>query len=199
MRRIGLAAATVAVALAGALLPTASAGAQPLPDHDGLPQPLPVIVPAPSDWEPKYPFPYDQLRHFVTERDITAERELCQWFNAQFFELKDQIEALNNAIIRHNGSFDAPEVRQRFDVVVANLDQSLAFMTPRAQALTQAYDSAGDMYFPIYQGDAFYALWQQLSNVSNGLKARQPTWFTGPSFLHAQRMGNKISRSHVCD
>ncbi|MCV6979374.1 hypothetical protein H7I53_03915 [Mycolicibacterium pulveris] len=189
----------MAFVLTGAFVPAVTVGAQPLPDHDGMPQPLPVVVPAPSEWEPKYPFPYDQFRHFVTERDVTAEREMCQWFNAQFFELKDQIEALNNAIIRHNGSFDAPEVRQRFDVVTANLDQSLAFLGPRAQALTQAYDSAGDMYFPIYQGDAFYALWQQLSNVSNGLKARQPTWFTGPSFLHAQRMGNKISRSNVCD
>jgi hypothetical protein len=187
--------ATVGV-LAGTPLP--AAGAQPLPDHDGLPQPLPVVVPSSSGWEPKFPFPYDQFRNSVTDRDITAEREMCEWFNAQFFELKDQIEALNNAIIRHNGNFDAPEVQQRFNVVTANIDQSLAFLAPRAQALTQAYDSAGDMYFPIYQGDSFYGLWQQLSNVSNGLKARQPTWFTGPSFLHTQRWGNKISRSDVC-
>ena len=189
-------AAALSAALSAAVPP---ATAQPLPDREGMPRPLPAVVPAPDGWQPKYPFPYDQLRNHVTERDITAERELCQWFNSQYFELKEQIEGLNNAIIRHNGSFDAPEVAQRFGVVVANLDQSLAYMTPRAQALTQAFDSAGDMYFPIYQGDAFYPLWQQLSNVSNGLKARQPTWFTGPSFLHAQRMGNKISRSDVCD
>ncbi len=194
-RAVVAAVATVAV-LAGMPLP--AAGAQPLPDHDGLPEPLPVVVPSSSNWEPKFPFPYDQFRSSVTDRDIAAEREMCEWFNAQFFELKDQIEALNNAIIRHNGSFDAPEVQQRYNVVTANIDQSLAFLAPRAQALTQAYDSAGDMYFPIYQGDSFYGLWQQLSNVSNGLKARQPTWFTGPSFLHTQRWGNKISRSDVC-
>lgn len=199
LHRVGALAAAFAVALGGALLSFAAVGAQPLPDHDDLPKPLPVVLPEIRDWQPKFPFPYDQVRHLVTERDVTAERELCQWFSAQYFELKDQIEALNNAIIRHNGSFDAPEVRQRFDVVTANLDQSLAYMTPRVHALTQAYDSAGDMFFPIYQGEAFYSLWQQLSNVNNGLKARQPTWFTGPSFLHAQRMGTKISRSHVCD
>ena len=90
------------------------------------------------------------------------------------------------------------EVQQRLGIVTTNIDQALAFLEPRALALTQSYDHAGDMYFPIYQGDSFYALWQQLSNVNNGLRANQPTWFTGPSFLHAQRMGSKINRSHVC-
>lgn len=164
-----------------------------------MPAPLPVVVPVANGWQPQFPFPFDQLRHNVTEADITAEREMCQWFNAQYYELKDQIERLNNSVIRHNGNFDAPEIQQRSAVVNANIDQSLAFLAPRAQALTQSHDHAGNMYFPIYQGDAFYGLWQQLSNVSNGLKARQPTWFTGPSFLHSQRWGSKINRSHVCD
>jgi hypothetical protein len=166
---------------------------------DDWPVPLPVVVPVPSDWQPKHPFPYDQWGSEVTEADITAEREMCQWYTAQYDRLEHQIQRLDNAIIRHNGNFDAPEVQQRSAIVLANLDRSLAFLAPRAQALTQRIALGGDLYFPIYQGDAFYGLWQQLSNVSNGLRARQPTWFTGPSFLHAQRLGSKIGRSHVCD
>lgn len=123
---------------------------------------------------------------------------MCQWFNQQYRVLKLQIERLNNTIIRNNGDFNAGAVPGDLQIVLGNIDQSLDYLAPRAQALTQSYDHAGDMYFPIYQGDAFYGLWQQLSNVSNGLKAHQPTWFSGPSFLRAQHWGSKINRSDVC-
>jgi hypothetical protein len=166
-------------------------------DYD-QPQLLPVVTPVPDDWQPKFPFPYDELRRYVTPADISAEREMCQWFNAQYDDLKKQIAGLNNRIVRNNGDFDAPGVQQQTDIVTANIDQSLNFLAPRAQALTQSYDHAGDMYFPIYQGDSFYGLWQQLSNVSNGIKARQPTWFTGPSYHRMMHWGSKIHRSHVC-
>lgn len=188
---------TIAMAASGLIL-AGTAGAEPDAGADDMPQLLPVMVSTSSNWEPQFPFPFDHLRQYVTDADINAERDMCQWFNAQYYELKHQIERLNNAIIRQNGDFQAPEVQQRLGIVTTNVDQSLAFLAPRALALTQSYDDAGDMYFPIYQGDAFYGLWQQLSNVNNGLRAHQPTWFTGPSFLNAQRMGSKINRSHVC-
>jgi len=56
----------------------ASAG----PTVDEIAPPLPVIAPTPTDWVPKFPFPYDQTRGSVTDAEITAEREMCQWFNA---------------------------------------------------------------------------------------------------------------------
>ncbi|MBI3214217.1 MAG: hypothetical protein HYZ38_10375 [Mycobacterium sp.] len=167
-------------------------------DTPPAPQPLPMVVPVPSDWQPQFPFPFDQTRSSVTDVEINAEREMCQWFNAQYQELKLQIGRLNDTIIRNNGDFDAGDVPQHLAIVTANIDQSLDFLTPRVQVLTQSYNHAGDMYFPLYQGDAFYGLWQQLFNVGNGLKARQPTWFSGPSFLRAQHWGSKIDRSHVC-
>ncbi|GAY16751.1 hypothetical protein MSZK_34770 [Mycobacterium sp. shizuoka-1] len=162
------------------------------------PMPLPVVVPTATDWQPQFPFPFDQLRRYVTDADVTAEREMCQWFNAQYYQLKGQIERLNNTVVRNNGDFGADGVGDQVDIVTANIDRALDYLAPRAQALTQSYDHAGDMYFPIYQGDSFYGLWQQLANVGNGLKARQPTWFTGPSFARAQHWGSKINRSHVC-
>lgn len=162
------------------------------------PRPLPLVTPTPDGWEPKFPFPFDQTRGSVTDREINAEREMCQWFNTQYGDLQLQIDRLNNTIVRNNGRFDADGVPPQVEIVTANIDRSLAFLTPRVQTLTQSFNHAGDMYFPLYQGDSFYGLWQQLSNVSAGLRARQPTWFTGPSFLRAKHWGSKINRSHVC-
>lgn len=178
-------------------------GAEPVSDQQrsaesDLPARLPVFTPVANDWEPKFPFPYDHTRQFVTDADINAVREMCQWYNAQFNPLKRQVSALNDNVIRHNGDFYASGVAPHVDIVVANLDQSVHFLTPRAEALTKSFNHAGDMYFPMYQGDAFHGLWQQMSNVANGLKARQPTWFTGPSFHLMKFWGSKIHRSKVC-
>ena len=65
--------------------------------------PLPVIVPTPSDWQPKFPFPYDQTRGSITDADITSEREMCQWFDAQYYELRRQIDKLQFDRITPNG------------------------------------------------------------------------------------------------
>jgi len=193
----------VAAAFSAALTLSGPAGADPMPNQDSVaeydqPQPLPVVMPVPSDWKPQFPLHYADLRRYVTDADINAERDMCQWFNAQYDTLRHQIEGLNDALIRNDGNYDADGVRGQADVVIANIDQSESFLAPRAQALTQSYDHAGDMYFPLYQGDSFYGLWQQLSNVGNGLRARQPTWFSGPSFLRMLHWGSKINRSHVC-
>jgi len=194
--------AAVVMALGAALTFSSTVAALPGRDVEPIthefPQPLPVVVPVPSDWEPMWPFPFDQTRGDVTGAEINAEREMCQWYNAQYATIKRQIAGLNNAIIRNNGNFDGPGVPEQTAIVVGNIDQSLQFLTPRVHMLTQSHNHAGDMYFPLYQGDAFYGLWQQMSNVSNGIKSRQPTWFTGPSYHHMMRWGSKINRSHVC-
>ena len=195
-RRWRLASAVTVICCAAAQV-AGPARADPAEDYQ-QPTPLPVVVPTATDWQPQFPFPFDQLRRYVTDTDVTAEREMCQWFNAQYYQLKGQIERLNNTVVRNNGNFGAEGVGEQVDIVTANIDRALDFLAPRAQALTQSYDHAGDMYFPIYQGDSFYGLWQQLANVGNGLTARQPTWFTGPSFARAQHWGSKINRSHVC-
>src|SRR5258705_3928487 len=91
----------VAVAACGAVLVAGQAGADPVSDYDPVahydqPQRLPVVTPVASDWQPQFPFPFDQTRRYVTDADVTAEREMCQWFDAQFDALKRQIEGLNN-------------------------------------------------------------------------------------------------------
>jgi hypothetical protein len=196
-------AAGVLVAYVVAGIAAGFAVADPSNDYDPVahydrPQRLPVITPAPSGWQPQFPFPFDQTQRFVTAADISAERDMCQWYDAQYDILKHQVEGLNDHVVRNNGNFETDGVAEQVDIVVANLDQSLDFLTPRASALTQSTDHSGDVYSPIYGGDAFYGLWQQMTNVNNGLKARQPNWFTAPSFHLMQYWGSKIHRSHVC-
>lgn len=199
--------AVVAIAAAIATGPTAIA--DPQPDSE-LIQPLPVIVPMPSDWQPKFPFPYEQTRGSVTEADITAQREMCQWYNAQYETLRNQIDRVQFNRITPNGpgvisgagsdwDYSIGDIQRQVDILTANIDQSVAFLAPRAQALTQSRNYVGDVYFPLYEGESFYLLWQHLSNVNDGIKAHQPNWFTGPSVQRFKRWGSSIGRSHVCD
>jgi hypothetical protein len=173
------------------------------------PVPLPVITPTPSGWQPKFPFPYDQTKNSVTDADINAEREMCQWFNAQYDELTRQINRLQFNRITPNGpgvfsgigsdwDYSIGDLQQQVDIVAANIDQSVDFLAPRALALTQSTDHSGDVYFPIYEGESFYLMWQHLSNVSAGIKSHQPDWFTSPSVQRVLRWGSRIHRSHVC-
>ncbi|MGH3556402.1 MAG: hypothetical protein ACRDTK_02640 [Mycobacterium sp.] len=179
------------------------------PDNDVI-RPLPPIKPGPSNWVPKFPFPYDQTRGSVTDADITAEREMCQWFNAQYEPIRLQIDRLQFDRITPNGpgvimgaasdwDYSFGQIQREADIVTANIDQSEDFLAPRVQALTQSKDYVGDGYFPLYEGKSFYLLWQDLSNISAGIKAHQPDWFTGPSVQRAKRWGTRIHRSHVCD
>jgi hypothetical protein len=217
--RRGAAAVGCAVLLsATAVLAGAPSGAgpgdSPLPDppsDSDLIRAFPVITPKPSAWVPKFPFPYDQTRNRVTDADITAMREMCQWYNAQYATLSAQIDRLQfNRIDKEPASdpfgpngkdydYTRGGVQQQVDIVSGNVGQAVDFLAPRAHALTQAQNPFGDSYFPIYKGEQFYKLWEQLSNVNNGIMAHQPDWFTGPSVLKAKRWGSDIHRSHVCE
>lgn len=197
MRRYaGIFVAIIATVFSAMVVPTGPAKAGPTVDE--IAPPLPVIVPTPSNFKPQFPFPFDQTRGSVTDADINAEREMCQWYNAQYETLMTQIDRFNANLVRDNGDYNAGANQQLADAVTANIDQSEGFLAPRAQALTQKQDYAGDNYFALYQGQSFYLLWQLLSNVSAGIKGHQPTWFFGPSVQRAMRWGTEIKRSHVC-
>ena len=200
----GLALLAVTALSSASAQPEDSAGpAYPtVPSDSYLIRPLPVVTPQPSTWVPRFPFPYDQTRNRVTDADVTAMREMCQWFNAQYATLRDQIDRLQfNRIGPDGNDFDysRDNLQQQVDVVAGNIAQAVNFLTPRARALTQARNPFGDSYFPIYEGEAFFKLWEQFYNVNNGIRAHQPAWFTGPSVQKAKRWGSDIHRSHVCE
>lgn len=160
---------------------------------------LPEFTPAPSNWAPQFPYPYDQSRKDVTPADINAEREMCQWFNAQYLVLRRQMDNFGFNLLQANNDWTVGTIQAQADNVATNIEQSVAFLTPRTQALTISKNFAGDMYFAIYQGEPFYRLWQELSNVGVGIRARNTAWVYGPSQERVKRWGSQIERSHACD
>jgi hypothetical protein len=161
--------------------------------------PLPVVAVHPTSWAPRFPFPFDANRKDVTNADITAEREMCQWFNPEFRELERQIDRLGFNLLQASNDWTVGQIQAQADAVAANIDQSEAFLAPRAQALTQTQDPSGDTHFAIYEGEAFYRLWQHLSNVGVGIRARNTSWVNGPSEERVKHWGSQIHRSNVCD
>jgi hypothetical protein len=209
-RRGGLVTAGVSIVLStlGVLVGPTSGAYPPDPDPPPLPpsdsaliRPFPVVTPTPSSWRPKFPFPYDQTRDRVTESDTTAMREMCQWFNIQYATLRDQIDRIQfNRIGPDGKDFDygRDNIQQQVDVVAGNVSESVAFLDPRVHALTRDQNTFGDNYFPIYKGEQFFKLYEQLFNLNNGINAHQADWFTGPSVQKAKRHGSDIYHSHVC-
>lgn len=166
---------------------------------DPPPPILPEFVPAASNFVPQYPYPYDQTRKNVTAADINAEREMCQWFNADYRQLRDQLDTLGFNLLQANNDWTAGTIQAQADNVVTNVDNAIAFLTPRTTALTISQDYAGDMYFPLYQGETFYRLWQELSNVSVGIRAHNTSWVYGPPQQRVKRWASQIERSRICD
>lgn len=182
-----------------AVLCVALAGRASADPSDPPPPLMPEFVPTASNWAPQFPYPYDQTRKNVTDADINAEREMCQWFNAQYRDLRNQMDKFGFNLRQANNDWTAGTIQAQADNVATNVEQAVAFLTPRTTALTVSQDLAGDQYFPIYQGEPFYRLWQELSNVGVGIRARNTAWVYGPSQQRVKRWASQIERSRVCD
>jgi hypothetical protein len=195
-RRGSIVLSCVAIAAAVCVALGSRASADP---SDPPPPLLPQFVPTASNFSPQFPYPYDETRKNVTPADINAEREMCQWFNAQYHDLRRQLDQFGFNLLQANNDWTVGTIQAQADNVATNVEQAVAFLTPRAQALTQSQDFAGDNYFPIYQGESFYRLWQHLSNTGVGIRARNTAWVNGPSQQREEHWGSRIERSHVCD
>ena len=196
MRRISVALSCLAMLAAICVAAGSRASADP---SDPPPPLLPRFIPTASNFSPQFPYPYDQTRKNVTPADINAEREMCQWFNAQYHDLRSQMEKFGFNLLQANNDWRVGTIQAQADNVATNVEQAVAFLAPRAQALTQSHDFAGDNYFPLYQGESFYRLWQHLSNTGVGIRARNTAWIYGPSQQRFEHWGSRIERSHVCD
>jgi hypothetical protein len=188
----------ICLVMLGSAYVTSTGPANADPNDPAFP-PLPDVVVGASSWAPKFPIPYDHTRNSVTEADVNAEREMCQWFNQSFKPLRRQIDAFGFNLLAANNDWQVGQIQAQADSVANNIDHAVAFLAPRAQALTQTQDFANDNYFPLYQGESFYRLWQHLSNVGVGIKARNTAWVNGPSEQRVMHWGSRIERSHVCD
>lgn len=178
--------AAVAVAMAG------PAGAD-----DAVPS-LPVFMPYQSNWSPNYTVhPYNLWQSRVTPQMVVAERDACQWFNAQYDTLSAQAFGFQRAL---HANFDVWEgVQGAGDVVRANLDQSTAFLDPRVRTFYITNYPDQSQYSPLYNGDSFYHLWYQLTQISDKIGRQLPSGVINANTATMKVYGDVIRSSGVCN
>ena len=192
LRRMGTAIACVAIGAAATLPATAHA-------DDGVPS-LPVFVPYPSGWAPNYTvFPYNLWQTRVTPEQIIAQRDVCQWFNAQYDTLSAQAFGFQRYLGDQGDVWDSPGVQAAAGVVRANLDQSAAFLDPRVHTLYIVNYPDRSEYSPLYNGDSFYHLWFQLTQISDKMARQVPSGQINANTATMNVYGTVIRDSGVCN
>lgn len=189
LRRVGTTLGCVAVGLAATV-------AGPAHAEDGAS--LPVFVPYPSGWQPNYSVhPYNMWQSRVTPQMVAAERDACQWFNAQYGILSDQSWGFQRALHDNFDSWDA--VGGAGAVLKANVDQSAAFLDPRVHTLYIKNYPDLSMYSPLYNGDSFFHLWYQLTQISDKIARQRPSGEINANNATMRVYGDTIRSSGVCN
>ncbi len=192
-RRAGVILASAVVGVFGCLAGAASA------DADQVAPSLPVFVPHPSDWSPNYTvFPYDLWRIRVTPEQVVAQRDACQWFNAQYDTLRNQIYGFKYFLASQGDYWTAPGVQAAGDLVAANIDQSAAFLEPRARTLFIVNYPDHSEYSPLYNGDSIHHLWYQLTQISDKIRQKRPSGQIHANVETMNVYGSVIHDSGVC-
>ncbi len=190
-----------AVVLAFVATAAIQAGERPVAAHadDATPS-LPTFVPHPSPWQPNYTvFPYNLWQNRVTPEQVTAMRESCQWFNAQYETLRSQVYGFQYFLGDRHDEWGTPGVQATADVIIANLDQSAAFLDPRVHTLYIVNYPDQSQYSPIYNGDSMYHLWFQYTQISDKMKRQLPAGQINANIATANVYGTTINDSGVCN
>ena len=169
------------------------------PDVDGAAPTLPVFTPYPSSWAPNDTvFPHNLWRSRVSPEQLTAERESCQWFNAQYDQLMNQVYGFQHYLGDQDDDWTAPGVGHAGDIVAANLDQSAAFLDRRAHTLFIVNYPDQSEYSPLFHGDSIYRLWYQFTQISDKIRRRLPSGQINANIATANVYGRAIRDSGVC-
>jgi hypothetical protein len=161
---------------------------------------LPVFVPYPSDWAPNYTvYPYNLWQSRVTPEQVLAERDACQWFNAQYDTLRAQVEGFQRYLYDRYDDWSAGGVQGLAGVVRANVDQSAAFLDPRVHTLFVVNYPDQSEYSPLYNGDSFYHLWYQFTQISDKMAGQRPSGQINANVATMNVYGRVIRESGVCD
>lgn len=180
-----------------ALLTTALA--TPIANADNPTPSLPLFVPHVSDWQPNAGvYPYNLWQNRVTPEQVTAMRDSCQWFNAQYDTLMSQTLGFQHFLDTQHDNWKAPAVQQAATTIEANLDQSAAFLDPRAHTLFIVNYPDQSEYSPVYNGDSMFHLWYQLTQISDNMKDQLPAGQLNAHIATANVYGNTIRDSGVC-
>lgn len=190
-----------AVVLAVVATAASQAADRPAAAHadDAVPS-LPTFVPHPSPWQPDYTvFPYNLWQIRVTPEQVIAMRDSCQWFNAQYETLRSQVFGFQTFLGDRHDEWSAPGVQAAADVIIANLDQSAAFLDPRVHTLYIVNYPDQSQYSPIYNGDSMYRLWFQYTQISDKMKRQLPSGQINANIATSNVYGTAINDSGVCN
>lgn len=188
------------LALAGAMAVTGFVLSGNVSAESGAPPPLPVFTPGPTSWAPNFEiWPYSTFTYQVTPEMIGSMSDSCQWFNAQFDPLMGQINDFNRNLGDHQDNYSAGGVQQQANGVVANIDQSTAFLAPRVEPLTitNTPNNFGP-YSPIYGGEAITGVTFQLTRIAESMRRLEPAGVTHANIVAAAEWGNKLRGSGAC-
>lgn len=189
LRRVAAAVGCAAVGLSAVLA---------APAHADDVASLPVFVPYPSGWQPNYTvFPYNLWQNRVTPQMVAAERDACQWFNAQYDALSAQAFGFQHALHDNFDSWAA--VGGAGGVLKANLDQTTAFLDPRVHTLYITNYPDQSQYSPLFHGDSFYHLWFQLGQISDKVGRQLPSGLINANTATMKVYGDAIRQSGVCN
>lgn len=149
-------------------------------------------------WSPNYTvFPYNLWQNRVTPEMVTAQGQVCHWFNTQYDALSGQAFGFRQAL---HDSYDVwSEVQGAGDVLRANLDQSAAFLDPRVHTLYITNYPDQSQYSPLYNGDSFYHLWFQLTQISDKIARQMPSGVLNANIATMRVYGDVIRNSGVCN
>ncbi|NTY62294.1 hypothetical protein [Mycolicibacterium sphagni] len=182
-----------------ALFLAAAGIATPIAYADNPTPSLPQFVPHDSDWQPNtVVYPYNLWQNRVTPEQLTAMRESCQWFNAQYGTLMSQVFGFQRFLGDRHDVWTAPGVQSAANTVEANLDQSAAFLDPRAHTLFIVNYPDQSEYSPVYNGDSVFHLWYQLTQISDNMKHQLPSGQLNAHIATANVYGTTIRDSGVC-
>ncbi|MCV7177399.1 hypothetical protein H7H98_16860 [Mycolicibacterium sphagni] len=160
---------------------------------------LPTFVPHDSDWQPNtVVYPYNLWQNRVTPEQVTAMRDSCQWFNAQYDPLMAQVFGFQRLLDGTHDNWQAPGIQSAANTIEANLDQSAAFLDPRAHTLFIVNYPDQSEYSPVYNGDSMFHLWYQLTQISDNMKHQLPSGQLNAHIATANVYGNTIRDSQVC-
>lgn len=149
-------------------------------------------------WSPNYTvFPYNLWQNRVTPEMVTAEREACHWFNTQYDGLSQQVFGFKQAL---HDSYDVwDQVQGTGDAVRADLERSAAFLDPRVHTLYVTNYPDQSQYSPLYNGDSFYHLWFQLTQIGDKMARQMPSGVINANTATMNVYGTVIRDSGVCN
>ncbi|MCB0948179.1 MAG: hypothetical protein KDB44_02680 [Mycobacterium sp.] len=165
------------------------------------PPPLPVFVPGPTNWSPNFDiWPYNTFTYQVTPQMVGGMSDSCQWFNAQFDPLMGQINDFNRRLGDLHDDYSTGGLQQQANAVVANIDQSTAFLAPRVAPLTitNTPNNFGP-YSPIYGGEAITSVTFQLTRIAESMRQQDPAGVTHANIVAAIGWGNALRDLGACN